>query len=359
MSSLREIGGLEVKPLRGGDAGTHSPLDSDRTAPILLSTSRVRRGPPSCRIPPGPTPCAAASISSSSRRCRSAPTHGWGIGLRIQELSRGRLDANQGSLYPALQRLEHRGDIESEWRSTENNRRARYYTITRQGRRALGEEVDRWKRFAAAIGAGAGGRLVSRLKGIVARLRDHPAAARRRGPHGGGVPLSPGHGDGAADARRTVARTRRGGSALASPSAAWTRTGRRCATSAARGGSTTSAPIVRYALRAMRRSPGFALAVALTLGVGIGVNGMVVGYVNAILFRPDPGARRPSSSSRCSIETRGRVRTGELGYEDYLDYRDRSGAFADLAGDVGRAAQRRRFPVRRDPWRATWCGARW
>jgi transcriptional regulator len=79
------------------------------------------------------------------------PAHGWGIGLRIQELSRGRLDANQGSLYPALQRLEHRGDVESEWRSTENNRRARYYTITRQGRRALGEEVDRWKRFAAAV----------------------------------------------------------------------------------------------------------------------------------------------------------------------------------------------------------------
>jgi PadR family transcriptional regulator len=79
------------------------------------------------------------------------PTHGWGIGLRIQELSRGGLDANQGSLYPALQRLEHRGDIESEWQSTENNRRARYYTITRQGRRALGEEVNRWKRFAAAI----------------------------------------------------------------------------------------------------------------------------------------------------------------------------------------------------------------
>jgi PadR family transcriptional regulator, regulatory protein PadR len=80
------------------------------------------------------------------------PTHGWGIGLRIQELSRGQLDANQGSLYPALQRLEHRGDIGSEWRSTENNRRARYYSVTRQGRRALGEEVERWNRFAAAIG---------------------------------------------------------------------------------------------------------------------------------------------------------------------------------------------------------------
>jgi len=79
------------------------------------------------------------------------PTHGWGIGLRIQELSRGRLDANQGSLYPALQRLEHRGDVESDWRPTENNRRARYYTLTRQGRRALGEEVEKWKRFTAAM----------------------------------------------------------------------------------------------------------------------------------------------------------------------------------------------------------------
>jgi transcriptional regulator len=79
------------------------------------------------------------------------PMHGWGIGVRIQQLSKGRLDVNQGSLYPALQRLEHRGDIESEWQSTENNRRARYYSITRQGRRALGQEVDKWKRFAATI----------------------------------------------------------------------------------------------------------------------------------------------------------------------------------------------------------------
>ena len=77
--------------------------------------------------------------------------HGWGIGTRIEQISKGRLEVNQGSLYPALQRLEHRGDIESEWRPSENNRRARYYTITRQGRRSLGQEVDRWKRFAETI----------------------------------------------------------------------------------------------------------------------------------------------------------------------------------------------------------------
>jgi PadR family transcriptional regulator, regulatory protein PadR len=79
------------------------------------------------------------------------PMHGWGIGARIQQMSQGRLDVNQGSLYPALQRLEHRGDIESDWRTTENNRRARYYTITAKGRRALGHELDKWKRFAAAM----------------------------------------------------------------------------------------------------------------------------------------------------------------------------------------------------------------
>jgi len=80
-----------------------------------------------------------------------APMHGYGIGLRIQQISRGRLEVNQGSLYPALQRLKHRGDIESEWQATENNRRARYYRITKQGRKALGEEVDKWKRFADTI----------------------------------------------------------------------------------------------------------------------------------------------------------------------------------------------------------------
>jgi PadR family transcriptional regulator, regulatory protein PadR len=79
------------------------------------------------------------------------PMHGWGIGLRIQQVSQGLIDVNQGSLYPALQRLEHKGHIESDWGSTENNRRARFYSLTSAGRRALGEEVRKWKRFAGAI----------------------------------------------------------------------------------------------------------------------------------------------------------------------------------------------------------------
>ena len=79
------------------------------------------------------------------------PMHGWGIGQRIQQISRGELEVNQGSLYPALQRLEHRGLIASEWRTTENNRRARYYAITKVGRRALGDETESWRRFATAM----------------------------------------------------------------------------------------------------------------------------------------------------------------------------------------------------------------
>lgn len=78
-------------------------------------------------------------------------THGWGIGVRIQQFSEGRLEVNQGSIYPALQRLEHRGLIESAWKASENNRRARYYAITRAGRKALGEEVAKWKRFAETV----------------------------------------------------------------------------------------------------------------------------------------------------------------------------------------------------------------
>jgi PadR family transcriptional regulator PadR len=81
------------------------------------------------------------------------PMHGWGISQRIQQLSKGVLDVNQGSLYPALQRLEIRGWIDSEWRSSENNRRAKYYRLTAAGRRALGAETDSWRRYVTAVGA--------------------------------------------------------------------------------------------------------------------------------------------------------------------------------------------------------------
>jgi PadR family transcriptional regulator PadR len=82
-----------------------------------------------------------------------APMHGWGISQRVQQTSKGVLDVNQGSLYPALQRLEKDGLITSEWGTTDNNRRARYYRLTAAGRRALGDELENWRRFAAGLEA--------------------------------------------------------------------------------------------------------------------------------------------------------------------------------------------------------------
>ncbi|HEV2131113.1 MAG TPA: PadR family transcriptional regulator [Longimicrobiaceae bacterium] len=79
------------------------------------------------------------------------PLHGWGISQRVQQISGGVLEVNQGSLYPALQRLEKEGLITSDWQTTENNRRARYYELTPAGRRALGAELESWRRFAAAL----------------------------------------------------------------------------------------------------------------------------------------------------------------------------------------------------------------
>jgi PadR family transcriptional regulator, regulatory protein PadR len=79
--------------------------------------------------------------------------HGWGIGQRIQQTSKGILEVNQGSLYPALQRLEKAGLIVSDWGETDNNRRARYYRLTAAGRRALGQELESWKRFADGLDA--------------------------------------------------------------------------------------------------------------------------------------------------------------------------------------------------------------
>ena len=79
--------------------------------------------------------------------------HGYGVLLRIEQISGGALQVQQGALYPALYRLEHQGMIESEWGVSDNNRRAKYYRLTAAGRQRLGEEVASWNRLADAIAA--------------------------------------------------------------------------------------------------------------------------------------------------------------------------------------------------------------
>lgn len=78
--------------------------------------------------------------------------HGWGITNKLEQLSKSALQVDEGSLYPALYRMEAKGWIEAEWRQTENNRRAKYYTLTRSGRKQLEKEQENWDRMSTVIG---------------------------------------------------------------------------------------------------------------------------------------------------------------------------------------------------------------
>jgi PadR family transcriptional regulator PadR len=79
------------------------------------------------------------------------PMHGWGVSQRINQISEGSLQVNQGSLYPALHRLEYRGWIRAEWGASENNRRAKYYRLTATGRKQLAAETAQWRRFSNGV----------------------------------------------------------------------------------------------------------------------------------------------------------------------------------------------------------------
>ena len=79
------------------------------------------------------------------------PMHGWAIGQRIQQISDDLLRVQQGSLYPALHRLEHQGWLAADWGASENNRRARFYSLTKAGRKQLTIEVSKWERLSAGV----------------------------------------------------------------------------------------------------------------------------------------------------------------------------------------------------------------
>jgi PadR family transcriptional regulator PadR len=82
----------------------------------------------------------------------TGPMHGWGVAQRIEQMSKEVLQIGQGSLYPALHRLEYKGWIRADWGSSENNRRAKYYALTAAGKRQLAAELETWDRLSAAIG---------------------------------------------------------------------------------------------------------------------------------------------------------------------------------------------------------------
>src|SRR5438132_3945338 len=102
------------------------------------------------------------------------PLHGYGVLLRIQQISADRLEIQQGSLYPALYRLEHQGLIASQWGESENRRKAKYYRLTAAGRRRLQEELAYWKRLSEAIGV-----VLAAVPDLVCRLLLEKKKSRR------------------------------------------------------------------------------------------------------------------------------------------------------------------------------------
>src|SRR5215203_139159 len=113
--------------------------------PILASTAMVRA--PQGELLQGTLPLLIL------RTLATGPNHGFAIARRIQQISKAVLRIEQGSLYPALHRMELDGAIESYWGTTENNRKAKYYRLTRRGTRELASETERWNSIAAAIAA--------------------------------------------------------------------------------------------------------------------------------------------------------------------------------------------------------------
>jgi transcriptional regulator len=108
--------------------------------------------PPSPKPPPAASDVLRGTLDLLILKALSlGPMHGWAITQRLEQLSREALRVGQGSLYPALQRLEERGWVDSEWRATERGRRARFYELTPAGRRAFGEETASWHRYVEMV----------------------------------------------------------------------------------------------------------------------------------------------------------------------------------------------------------------
>jgi transcriptional regulator len=122
------------------------PLRFDRSRPTFLSKEQGKHERAAPRASAGTLDLLIL------RTLQLEPQHGWAISERIQQVSSDALRVQQGSLYPALHRLERRGWIRARWGTSENNRRAKYYELTKRGRAQLESETDAWRRLALAVG---------------------------------------------------------------------------------------------------------------------------------------------------------------------------------------------------------------
>ena len=274
------------------------------------------------------------------------PMHGWGISQRIEQFTRGVLDVNQGSLYPALQRLEQKGWIESEWGSTENNRKARYYRLTDDGRKALGTETESWRRYVSAVELGVRDQLMKLLKPIARwwkALFQRESAERDLDDEiqlhlemetaknvRGGMPADQARREaliafGGIDAVKEAHRDGRGVRWLEDVVAD-----------------------TRFAMRTFRRNPLLAATAILTLALGIGANTAIFSVVNRVILRPLPF---PSPDQLMMLAED----NPEKGWHqqvaapaNYLDWQARVPAFADVAAYDDRLS-RQTLSVGEDP----------
>ena len=204
------------------------------------------------------------------------PMHGWGISQRIQQISRDVLRVNQGSLYPALHRLEQQGWIDAEWDASENNRQAKYYRLTRTGKQQLAEERENWARMTDAVARILQGSMNTRtatpsMPAWLMRVRTLFRRARMERELDAELPfhldmqaaeyvargMSP---DAARRAARQTLRRRRG------------HQGRRPRHLADAAGRDARRRTSATALRSLRKQRGYALAVIVTMALGIGAN---------------------------------------------------------------------------------------
>jgi transcriptional regulator len=128
------------------DTKAGHPLTIDKSGRSLLSNIEGREMPPSTDLLQGTLDLLILQTLVPG------PMHGWGVAQRIQQVSKDVLQIGQGSLYPALHRLEYKGWIRSDWGSSENNRRAKFYALTPAGKKQLETELETWERLSAAIG---------------------------------------------------------------------------------------------------------------------------------------------------------------------------------------------------------------
>ena len=257
------------------------------------------------------------------------PMHGWGISQRIQEGTSGVLEVNQGSLYPALQRLEVKGWVASEWRVSENNRRARYYRLTPSGRKALGQETAGWRRYVAAVDAILGRREMSLISGLRARLRSLFHAAATEADLDDEIRFH--------IERETEKNLRSGMSPeealrrarLAFGSLRRMREEHR--ESRGNGWLEDALADARYGFRALLRNPVIATTAVLTLALGIGANTAIFSVVSAVILRPlpFPASDRLMKLSEDNAEEGWHQQV--VAPANFLDWKARVHAFQDVA----------------------------